>query len=100
MNLIFFIRSSTVNLNNYHIKDIPGTTGRLDVISRCIIAALLDENEFEEYNQIWVFLDEYGTKKDFNDYSKYKLFEFISFFSKISHIFFHYFTYFILYYYS
>lgn len=61
MTLIFFIRSSSVNISNYSIKDLPGSTGRLDVISRCILAALLNNDSFERDVQIWVFLDNYGT---------------------------------------
>ncbi|MHA1689679.1 MAG: hypothetical protein ACTSUN_10145 [Promethearchaeota archaeon] len=59
--MIFFIQSNTVNISNYTIKDIPGSTGRLDVISRCILAALLNENGFFIQNEIWVFLKNYGT---------------------------------------
>jgi len=61
MNLIFFIRSATVNLHRYTIKDIPGSSGRLDVISRCILSAIINGNNLEENIQIWVFLDKYGT---------------------------------------
>jgi tRNA (pseudouridine54-N1)-methyltransferase len=61
MKIIFFIKSSTVNLNNYTIKDIPGSSGRLDVISRCILSAILRDNDFERNVQIWIFLDRYGT---------------------------------------
>jgi len=61
MNLVFFIRSKTVNLDNYTIKDIPGSTGRLDVISRCILASLLNKDKFDLSVKIWVFLDKYGT---------------------------------------
>jgi len=61
MNLTFFIQSSTVNLNNYSIKDLPGSSGRFDVISRCVLAALLNGNEIEKTVQIWVFLSDYGT---------------------------------------
>ncbi len=50
MNLIFFIKSATVDLKNYTIKDIPGSSGRLDVISRCILAAILSNNNFEKKN--------------------------------------------------
>ncbi|TFF63532.1 MAG: tRNA (pseudouridine(54)-N(1))-methyltransferase TrmY, partial [Promethearchaeota archaeon] len=39
--LIFFIKSESVNLKNYTIKDIPGSSGRLDVISRCLLSGLL-----------------------------------------------------------
>ncbi len=61
MNLIFFIKSATADLKNYTIKDIPGSSGRLDVISRCILAAILSNNNFEKKIEIWVFLDNYGT---------------------------------------
>jgi len=61
MNLTFFIKSSTVNIDNYIIKDVPGSSGRLDVISRCILAAILGRDSFEKNIQIWVFLDRYGT---------------------------------------
>ncbi len=61
MNLLFFIKSKTIDINNYTIKDIPGSSGRLDVISRCILSAILSNNDFERNIQIWVFLDRYGT---------------------------------------
>jgi tRNA (pseudouridine54-N1)-methyltransferase len=61
MNLVFFIKSATVDISKYTIKDIPGSSGRLDVISRCIISAIINENNLEENVQIWVFLDAYGT---------------------------------------
>jgi len=61
MKTIFFIKSSTVNLGNYNIKDIQGTSGRLDVISRCILSALTNDNKLEKNIQIWAFLDKYGT---------------------------------------
>lgn len=61
MNILFFIRSTSVNITHYTIKDIPGSSGRLDVISRCVLAALLNENRFENDVQIWVFLEKYGT---------------------------------------
>lgn len=57
MNIIFFIYSATVNITNYTIKDIPGSSGRLDVISRCILAALLGDNEFDKNIQVWLVLD-------------------------------------------
>ena len=60
MNLIFFIKSATVDISKYTIKDIPGSSGRLDVISRCILSALTNGNNLEENIQIWVFLDKYG----------------------------------------
>jgi len=63
MNIIFFIYSATVNITNYTIKDIPGSSGRLDVISRCILAALLGDNEFDKNIQVWVVLDKLGTYK-------------------------------------
>lgn len=61
MKTIFFIKSSTVILENYNIKDIQGTSGRLDVISRCILSALINDNKLEKNIQIWAFLDKYGT---------------------------------------
>ncbi len=61
MNLIFFIKSATVDIGKYTIKDIPGSSGRLDVISRCILSALTTGADLEENIQIWVFLDKYGT---------------------------------------
>ncbi len=61
MNLLFFIKSKTIDINNYTIKDIPGSSGRLDVISRCILSAILSNNDFERNIQIWAFLDRYGT---------------------------------------
>lgn len=61
MSLYFFIQSETVDIHKYTIKDLPGSSGRLDVISRCILAALLDDNSFSKNIQIWVFLDRYGT---------------------------------------
>ena len=71
MKITFFIQSSTVNLTNYTIKDIPGSSGRLDVISRVILAAILRDNKLEKDVEIWVFLDKYGTfifiSNDFNE---------------------------------
>lgn len=61
MSIVFFIQSSTIELKNYTIKDIPGSSGRLDVISRAILAALMGENGIEQNVEIWVFLDNYGT---------------------------------------
>ena len=61
MNIIFFIYSATVNITNYTIKNIPGSSGRLDVISRCILAALLGDNEFDKNIEVWVVLDKLGT---------------------------------------
>lgn len=60
MTMIFFIYSATVDITNYTIKDIPGSSGRLDVISRCILAGLLGNNDFDKDIQVWVFLDKYG----------------------------------------
>ena len=68
---IFFIKSSTVTLSKYNIKDIPGSSGRLDVISRCILSALTIDNSLEKNIQIWIFLDQYGNfildSNSFND---------------------------------
>ena len=61
MEVLFFIKSSSVDITNYTIKDIPGSSGRLDVISRCILAALLNQKGFNNNIQIWVFLEKYGT---------------------------------------
>ena len=61
MDLIFFIKSSTVDVDNYYIKDIQGTSGRLDVISRCVLSAITNDNQLEKNIQIWAFLDKYGT---------------------------------------
>jgi len=83
MQIIFFVKSSTVKIDNFSIKDIPGSSGRIDVISRCILAALFDEERLERDIQIWVFLDKYGTyifesnalNKDFFPISELKLSE-------------------------
>ena len=61
MTTCFFIQSSTVDTTKYTIKDVVGSSGRLDVIVRCILAALLREDEFEKDVQVWTFLDNYGT---------------------------------------
>lgn len=61
MNIVFFISSSTVDLTNYTIKDIPGSSGRLDVISRCVLAALVGDNKFDKNIQVYVFLNKLGT---------------------------------------
>jgi len=61
MEVLFFIKSCSVDITNYTIKDIPGSSGRLDVISRCILAALLNQKGFNKNIQIWVFLEKYGT---------------------------------------
>ncbi|MFX0046834.1 MAG: hypothetical protein ACFE8G_01575 [Candidatus Hermodarchaeota archaeon] len=61
MELIFFIKSTTVDIDNYTIKDIPSSSGRLDVISRCILSALINDDALEKNIQIHVFLDNYGT---------------------------------------
>jgi tRNA (pseudouridine54-N1)-methyltransferase len=59
--ITFLIKSDTVNLDRYTIKDIPGSSGRLDVISRCILAALLNEHGFDNNSQIWVYFENYET---------------------------------------
>ncbi|MBY8982694.1 MAG: hypothetical protein KGD57_07085 [Candidatus Lokiarchaeota archaeon] len=61
MKINFLIKSETVNIDNYTIKDIPGSSGRLDVISRCILSALIDNDKFEESIQIFIFFNDYGT---------------------------------------
>lgn len=74
MKIIFFINSATVNLKNYTIKDIPGSSGRLDVISRCILSAILGKESFEKNIQIWVFLDRYGTFIFNPEFLEYEIF--------------------------
>ena len=61
MTIIFFINSKTVCIEDYNIKDVLGSSGRLDVISRCILAAILNIDGFDKNTQIWAFLDKYGT---------------------------------------
>lgn len=61
MNLVFFIQSKTVNLQNFTIKDLPGSSGRFDVICRCILSAIYRDYNLEESVQIWAFLPKYGT---------------------------------------
>lgn len=74
MKIIYFINSATVNLKNYTIKDIPGSSGRLDVISRCILSAILGKESFEKNIQIWVFLDRYGTFIFNPEFLEYEIF--------------------------
>ena len=59
--IVFFIKSETINLDNYTIKNPIASTGRLDVISRCILAALLNNFKLEKDFEFWAFLDNYGT---------------------------------------
>lgn len=61
MTLIFIIHSETVDLEHSTIKDLPGSSGRIDVLCRCILAALYQNSEFEDDVQIWVFIKNYGT---------------------------------------
>jgi tRNA pseudouridine-54 N-methylase len=61
MQVIFFVKSATVDIDKFNIKDIPGSSRRLDVISRCILSALVGEKGLEKNFQIWIFLDKYGT---------------------------------------
>jgi len=61
MKTVFFIKSETINLSNYILKDPTGSTGRLDVITRCALAALLNNFELEQNVEFWAFLDNYGT---------------------------------------
>jgi len=60
LTLIFLIKSETVDISNYTIKDIPGSTGRLDVISRCILAAIMRNKIFEKKVKIYIFLNQLG----------------------------------------
>jgi len=52
MSIVFFIKSASVDLSKYTIKDLPGSSGRLDVTVRCILAALLNNVGFEKDIQI------------------------------------------------
>jgi len=61
MSIIFFVKSASVDISKYTIKNLPSSSGRLDVISRCILAALLNKDRFERNVQIWIFLEKYGT---------------------------------------
>ncbi|MBY9007593.1 MAG: hypothetical protein KGD63_12650 [Candidatus Lokiarchaeota archaeon] len=61
MKITFLIKSESVNIDKYTIKDIPGSSGRLDVISRCILSSIIKDNGFEENIQIHIFFDNYGT---------------------------------------
>ena len=61
MTIIFIIHSETVNLEHFTIKDLPGSSGRIDVLCRCILAAIYRNSEFEENVQIWVYIDNYGS---------------------------------------
>ena len=61
MKFIFLIKSETVDIEKYTIKDLPGASGRLDVIIRCILSAILSYDSFEKNTQVWIFLDKYGT---------------------------------------
>lgn len=77
--IIFLIKSDTIILDNYTIKDIPGSSGRLDVISRCIISALLNGKGFDMNYIIWVFFKRYKTLKfdpfdlDYKEFPKNEL---------------------------
>lgn len=73
-SISFFIESATVDISKYNIKDIPGSSGRLDVISRCILSALLSKDSFEKNIQIWVFLVRYGTFLFNSEELEYKTF--------------------------
>ncbi len=79
MSTIFIIKSDTIKLDNYLIKDLPGSSGRLDVIARCILAALFNEDSFTQDTQIWIFLERYGNlifdtnKLDYNIFPKTEL---------------------------
>lgn len=55
------MKSDTINLDNYTIKDIPGSSGRLDVISRCILSALLNKDKFDNNILFMIFFKKYGT---------------------------------------
>jgi tRNA pseudouridine-54 N-methylase len=61
LKIVFFIKSETIDLNNFSLKDPLGSSGRLDVIVRCALAALLNNYELEDNIEFWTFLDNYGT---------------------------------------
>lgn len=61
MKAVFFIKSETINLSNYTLKDPIGSTGRLDVITRCALAVLLNNFKLEQNIEFWAFLDNYDT---------------------------------------
>lgn len=56
----FIMRSDTVNIEHYTIKDIPGSSGRLDVVARCMLAALMNQDRFAKSTQIILFFQRYG----------------------------------------
>lgn len=59
-NITFLIRSDSVNIEHFTIKDVPGSSGRLDVVARCILAALFNHDGFDKNVQIIVFFQRYG----------------------------------------
>lgn len=61
VNITFLVRSDTVNIEHYTIKDIPGSSGRLDVVARCILAALRNDKGFDKKVRIIIFFKRYGT---------------------------------------
>lgn len=61
MRIVYFIKSETINLEKFTLKDPLGSSGRLDVIVRCAIAALTKNFKLEENIEFWAFLDNYGT---------------------------------------
>ncbi|MEM3586081.1 MAG: 16S rRNA (uracil(1498)-N(3))-methyltransferase [Candidatus Jordarchaeaceae archaeon] len=45
MKRVFILKASTVHTNGkFTIKDLPGTSGRIDLVCRCILSALLLSN--------------------------------------------------------
>ncbi|TXT67087.1 MAG: hypothetical protein BAJALOKI1v1_190030 [Promethearchaeota archaeon] len=74
MKTTFLMKSDSVDLEQYTIKDIPGSSGRLDVLARSILSALLCEGQFDINSKLIIFLARYGTFKldpRFLDYSKF-----------------------------
>jgi len=77
--IIFLIKSSTVDLKRYTIKDVQASSKRLDVIARCIISALIDKDKFHVNHEALVFLDKYGgfkfdpKKLNYNTFPKNEL---------------------------
>ncbi len=79
MKITFLINSESVNLDKYTIKDIPGSSGRLDVIARCILSSILQDDGFDENYKIHIFFKNYGAIKfdpkllDFSTFPKNEL---------------------------
>ncbi|MBD3197411.1 MAG: hypothetical protein GF317_20315 [Candidatus Lokiarchaeota archaeon] len=58
MSITFLIQSNSINLERYTIKDVPGSSGRLDVIARCVINAVTNRINPERNIKI-IFFNKY-----------------------------------------